>query len=317
LALFGGSTRPDQEEDTGFNLVQSSPGVNAKFLGGNPMSNQLKTVLLLGALTAILIFFGNAIGGSGGMKVALVMAAIMNFVSYWFSDRMVLSMYAAQEVSPQQAPELHAMVGELAREAGVPMPRLFVIPQDTPNAFATGRDPSHAVVAVTEGIVRLLSPAELKGVLAHEMSHVRNRDILIQSVAATLGGAIMVLANMSRFSASYASGEGEQRRGNPLSLLLFAILGPLAAMLIQMAISRSREFIADESGARLCHDPEPLAGALEKLEVANQQMPMIANPATENMFIVNPLTGGGLMSLFSTHPPIEERVARLRAMRVS
>lgn len=281
------------------------------------MSNQLKTVLLLGALTAILIFFGNAIGGSGGMKVALVMAAIMNFVSYWFSDRMVLSMYAAQEVSPQQAPELHAMVGELAREAGVPMPRLFVIPQDTPNAFATGRDPSHAVVAVTEGIVRLLSPAELKGVLAHEMSHVRNRDILIQSVAATLGGAIMVLANMSRFSASYAGGEGEQRRGNPLSLLLFAILGPFAAMLIQMAISRSREFIADESGARLCHDPEPLAGALEKLEVANQQMPMIANPATENMFIVNPLTGGGLMSLFSTHPPIEERVARLRAMRVS
>jgi len=281
------------------------------------MSNQLKTVLLLGALTAILIFFGNAIGGSGGMKVALVMAAIMNLVSYWFSDRMVLSMYAAQEVSPQQAPELHAMVGELAREAGVPMPRLFVIPQDTPNAFATGRDPSHAVVAVTEGIVRLLSPAELKGVLAHEMSHVRNRDILIQSVAATLGGAIMVLANMSRFSASYAGGEGEQRRGNPLSLLLLAILGPSAAMLIQMAISRSREFIADESGARLCHDPEPLAGALEKLEVANQQMPMIANPATENMFIVNPLTGGGLMSLFSTHPPIEERVARLRALRVS
>ena len=281
------------------------------------MSNQLKTVLLLGALTAILIFFGNAIGGSGGMKVALVMAAIMNFVSYWFSDRMVLSMYAAQEVSPQQAPELHDMVGDLAREAGVPMPRLFVIPQDTPNAFATGRNPSHAVVAVTEGIVRLLSPAELKGVLAHEMSHVRNRDILIQSVAATLGGAIMVLANMSRFSASYAGGEGEQRRGNPLSLLLFAILGPFAAMLIQMAISRSREFIADESGARLCHDPEALAGALEKLEVANQQMPMIANPATENMFIVNPLTGGGLMSLFSTHPPIEERVARLRAMRVS
>ena len=281
------------------------------------MSNQLKTVLLLGALTAILIFFGNAIGGSGGMKVALVMAAIMNFVSYWFSDRMVLRMYAAQEVSPQQAPELHDMVGDLAREAGVPMPRLFVIPQDTPNAFATGRNPSHAVVAVTEGIVRLLSPAELKGVLAHEMSHVRNRDILIQSVAATLGGAIMVLANMSRFSASYAGGEGEQRRGNPLSLLLFAILGPFAAMLIQMAISRSREFIADESGARLCHDPEPLAGALEKLEVANQQMPMIANPATENMFIVNPLTGGGLMSLFSTHPPIEERVARLRAMRVS
>jgi heat shock protein HtpX len=281
------------------------------------MSNQLRTFLFLGALTAILIFFGNAIGGTGGMKVALVMAAIMNFGSYWFSDRIVLRMYAAQEVTPQQAPELNAMVGDLARESGVPMPRLFVIPQDTPNAFATGRDPSHAVVAVTEGIVRLLSPAELKGVLAHEMTHVRHRDILIQSVAATLGGAIMVLADMFRFSALYVGGEGEQRRGNPLSLLLFAILGPFAAMLIQMAISRSREYLADEGGAHLCHDPEPLARALEKLQVANQQMPMLVNPATENMFIVNPLTGGGLMSLFSTHPPIEERVARLRAMRVS
>jgi len=281
------------------------------------MSNQLKTVLLLGAMTAILIWFGNAIGGTEGMMVALIMAAIMNFASYWFSDRIVLRMYGAQEVGPQQAPELHAMVGDLAREAGVPMPKVFVIPQDTPNAFATGRDPSHAVVAVTEGIVRLLSPAELKGVLAHEMTHVRNRDILIQSVAATLGGAIMTLANMFRFAPLYVGGEEEQRRGNPLSLMLFVILGPFAAMLIQMAISRSREYLADEGGARLCHDPEPLARALEKLEFANQQMPMLVNPATENMFIVNPLTGGGLMSLFSTHPPIAERVARLRAMRVT
>jgi heat shock protein HtpX len=281
------------------------------------MSNQLKTVLFLGALTAILILFGNAIGGTEGMKVALVMAAVMNFASYWFSDRIVLRMYSAQEVTSQQAPELYAMVGDLAREAGLPMPRVFVIPQDTPNAFATGRDPAHAVVAVTEGIVSLLSPAELKGVLSHEMTHVRHRDILIQSVAATLGGAIMMLANTFRFAPLYVGGEEDQRKGNPLALVLFTILGPFAAMLIQMAISRSREFLADEGGARLCHDPEPLARALEKLEVANQQMPMLVNPATENMFIVNPLTGGGLMSLFSTHPPIEERVARLRAMRVT
>jgi heat shock protein HtpX len=282
------------------------------------MSNQLKTVFLLGALTAIIILFGNAIGGSQGMQVALLMAAAMNFFSYWFSDKIVLRMYGAQEVSPQDAPELHAMVSDLAREAGVPVPRLFVIPQDTPNAFATGRDPAHAVVAVTQGIVGLLSPAELKGVLAHEMSHVRNRDILIQSVAATLGGAIMVLADMFRFSAMFAGGRGEegQQRGG-LHLLIFAMLAPFAAMLIQMAISRSREYIADETGAHLCHNPESLASALEKLSMANQQMPMMVNPATENMFIVNPLTGGGMMSLFSTHPPIEERIARLRAMRIS
>jgi heat shock protein HtpX len=283
------------------------------------MSNQLKTVFLLGALTAIIIFFGNAIGGTQGMQVALLMAAAMNFFSYWFSDKMVLRMYSAQEVSPQDAPELHAMVSDLAREAGVPVPKLFVIPQDTPNAFATGRNPSHAVVAVTQGIVSLLSPAELKGVIAHEMSHVRNRDILIQSVAATLGGAIMVLADMFRFSALYAGGSGEegQQRSGGLQMLLFAMLAPFAAMLIQMAISRSREYIADETGAHLCHNPESLASALEKLSMANQQMPMMVNPATENMFIVNPLTGGGMMSLFSTHPPIEERIARLRAMRIS
>jgi heat shock protein HtpX len=281
------------------------------------MSNQVKTVLLLGALTAIIILFGKAIGGTQGMQIALLMAAAMNFFSYWFSDKIVLRMYGAQEVTSQEAPELHAMVSDLAREAGVPVPRLFVIPQDTPNAFATGRNPSHAVVAVTQGITRLLSPSELKGVLAHEMSHVRNRDILIQSVAATLGGAIMVLADMFRFSALYVGGEEGQQRSGPLPTLLLAMLAPFAAMLIQMAISRSREYIADETGAHLCHNPESLASALEKLSMANQQMPMLVNPATENMFIVNPLTGGGLMSLFSTHPPIEERIARLRAMRFS
>jgi heat shock protein HtpX len=281
------------------------------------MSNQLKTVFLLGALTAIIIWAGQALGGTDGMITALIIAAAMNFFSYWFSDKVVLRMYSAQEVSPQEAPELHGMVSDLAREAGVPVPRIFVIPQDTPNAFATGRNPEHAVVAVTEGIVRLLSPAELKGVLAHEMSHVRHRDILIQSVAATLGGAIMVLADMFRFSAMYSGGRRDQEQGQGLHMLIFAMLAPFAAMLIQMAISRSREYLADESGAHLCHNPEPLASALEKLALANQQMPMIVNPATENLFIVNPLTGGGLMALFSTHPPIEERIARLRAMRVS
>jgi heat shock protein HtpX len=281
------------------------------------MSNQLKTVFLLGALTAIIIWAGQALGGTDGMITALIIAAAMNFFSYWFSDKVVLRMYSAQEVSPQEAPELHGMVSDLAREAGVPVPRIFVIPQDTPNAFATGRNPEHAVVAVTEGIVRLLSPAELKGVLAHEMSHVRHRDILIQSVAATLGGAIMVLADMFRFSAMYSGGRRDQEQGQGLHMLIFAMLAPFAAMLIQMAISRSREYLADESGARLCHNPEPLASALEKLALANQQMPMIVNPATENLFIVNPLTGGGLMALFSTHPPIAERIARLRAMRVS
>jgi heat shock protein HtpX len=281
------------------------------------MSNQMKTVFLLGALTGIIIWFGNLVGGQQGMLVALIMAAGMNFFSYWFSDKMVLRMYGAQEVSPQEAPELHAMVADLAREAGVPVPKLFVIPQDTPNAFATGRNPEHAVVAVTQGIARLLSPSELKGVLAHEMSHVKNRDILIQSVAATLGGAIMVLADMFRFSALYVGGEEGQQRTGGLHMLIMAMLAPFAAMLIQMAISRSREYIADESGARLCHHPESLASALEKLAMGNEQIPMAVNPATENMFTVSPLTGGGLMSLFSTHPPIEERIARLRAMRIS
>jgi heat shock protein HtpX len=280
------------------------------------MSNEIKTVLLLGALTAIIIYFGKLIGGVQGMQIALLMAAAMNFFSYWYSDKIVLRMYGAQEVSPQEAPELHAMVADLAREAGVPMPRIYVTPQDTPNAFATGRNPQHAVVAVTQGITRLLTPEELKGVLAHEMGHVRNRDILIQTVAATLGGAIMVLADMARFGALFGgSRDNEEGGGNAFATLLFAMLAPFAAMLIQMAISRSREYIADETGAHLCHNPESLAQALEKLAMGNEQIPMQANPATENMFTVSPLTGGGLMSLFSTHPPIEERIARLRAMR--
>lgn len=280
------------------------------------MTNQVKTVLLLGALTALILFFGKLVGGTRGMQIALILAAAMNFFSYWFSDKIVLRMYGAQEVSPQEAPELHAMVADLAREANIPMPRVYIIPEESPNAFATGRNPEHAAVAVTHGILRLLTPTELKGVLAHEVGHIKNRDILIQSIAATLGGAIMVLADMARFSAFFGGGrEDEEGGGNILATLLFSILAPIAALLIQMAISRSREYIADETGAYLCHNPESLARALEKLAYGSQQIPLEANPATENMFIVSPLTGGGLLNLFSTHPPIEERIARLRAMR--
>ena len=282
------------------------------------MSNQIKTVLLLGALTGLILFFGKLIGGTRGMQIALIIAAAMNFFSYWFSDKIVLRMYGAQEVSEAEAPQLYAMVADLARQADIPMPRVYIIPEESPNAFATGRNPEHAAVAVTQGILRLLNPTELKGVLAHEIGHVRNRDILIQSIAATLGGAIMVLADMVRWSAIFGgSRDSEEGGSNALAGLLFAFLAPIAAMLIQMAISRSREYIADETGARLCHNPESLARALEKLAYGTQQIPMEANPATENMFIVSPLTGGGLLSLFSTHPPIEERIARLRAMRFS
>lgn len=279
------------------------------------MSNQIKTVLLLGALTGLIIFFGKLVGGARGMQIAFFLAVAMNFIGYWFSDKIVLRMYGAQEVTPQQAPQLYSMVGELAREAQLPMPRVYVIPEETPNAFATGRNPEHAAVAVTEGILRLLPPNELKGVLAHEMGHVMNRDILISSVAATLAGAIMILADMARFSAFFGGRDDEEGGSGVIGTLLLSILAPLAAMLIQMAISRSREYIADETGARLCHNPDSLANALAKLTRGNEQIPMNANPATAQMFIVNPLTSQGIMHLFSTHPPIEERIARLRAMR--
>ncbi len=283
------------------------------------MGNNIKTLFLLVALTALMIFMGNLIGGQQGMIVAFIMAMGMNFFSYWFSDKMVLRMYNAQEVEPAQAPELHQIVEDLAREAGVPKPRVYIIPTESPNAFATGRNPEHAVVAVTQGILRLLTPTELKGVLGHEMGHVLHRDILIQTVAATLAGAIMIVANMAQWGAMSGAGssrEGEEGGGmGNLGLLVMAIMAPFAAMLIQMAISRSREYLADEAGARFTHNPESLASALEKLAYGVQAAPMQASPATEPLFIVNPLTGGGLMSLFSTHPPIEERIARLRAMR--
>jgi heat shock protein HtpX len=242
----------------------------------------------------------------------------MNIGSYWFSDKIVLSMYKAQAVSEGDAPELYAMVKNLALRASMPMPRVYIIPEDTPNAFATGRDEHHAVVAVTEGILRILGREELEGVIAHELTHIRNRDILIGSIAATLAGAIVMLANMAQWAAMFGGTSRDDNEGggnNIVGLILMAILAPIAATLIQMAISRSREYLADAGGAKISGKPYGLAGALEKLSRASQAIPMNANPSTAHMFIVNPLTGRSLMNLFSTHPPIEERINRLRSMR--
>jgi heat shock protein HtpX len=283
------------------------------------MSNNIKTVFLLAALTALIVFMGNLIGGRSGMIIAFVIALGMNFFSYWFSDKIVLKMYGAQEVDASQAPELHQIVEELSREAGIPKPKVYIIPTESPNAFATGRNPEHAVVAVTQGILRLCTPTELKGVLGHETGHIVHRDILIQTVAATLAGAIMIVADMIKWGAIFGMGSSRDEDSGGgmggLGLIVMAILAPFAAMLIQMAISRSREYLADDAGAKFSHNPESLARALEKLAYGVQAAPMQATPATEPLFIVNPLTGGGLMNLFSTHPPIEERIARLRAMR--
>jgi heat shock protein HtpX len=251
------------------------------------------------------------------MFVAFILALLMNAGSYWFSDKIVLAMYRAQPIEESQTPQLYQIVRELAAEAHLPMPRIYMIPQDAPNAFATGRNPENAVVAVTEGIMRILTPAELKGVLGHELGHVRNRDILVSSIAATLAGAIMILANMARWAAIFGGFRGgdDDREGGVLGLIVTAILAPIAAMLIQLAISRSREYLADETGAHLAHNPEGLARALEKLAAASERMPMNADPSTAHMFIVNPLSGRALAGLFSTHPPIEERIRRLRSMR--
>ena len=279
------------------------------------MENRVKTVLLLTGLTIFLIFMGKVLGGRQGMYLAFILALGMNFFSYWFSDKIVLRMYGAQEVSPEEAPQIHRMVEELAQEAGIPKPRVYLIPDESPNAFATGRNPQHAAVAATQGIIRLLTPVELKGVLGHELGHVLNRDILISTIAATLAGAIMILASMARWGAILGMGRDDEEGGGIFGVLVMSIIAPIAAMLIQMAISRSREYLADETGARLAHNPESLARALEKLSLGTQRIPMDASPATAHMFIVNPLTGRSLMNLFSTHPPIEERVERLRAMR--
>ncbi len=279
------------------------------------MENRVKTVLLLTGLTIFLIFMGKVLGGRQGMYLAFILALGMNFFSYWFSDKIVLRMYKAQEVTPEEAPQIHQMVEELAREAGIPKPKVYIIPDESPNAFATGRNPQHAAVAATQGIIRLLTPVELKGVLGHELGHVLNRDILISTIAATLAGAIMILASMARWGAILGMGRDDDEGGGIFGILIMSIIAPIAAMLIQMAISRSREYLADETGARLTHNPDSLARALEKLSLGTQRIPMDASPATAHMFIVNPLAGGSLMNLFSTHPPIEERVERLRAMR--
>ena len=282
------------------------------------MSNIFKTGLLLAALTAMLVLIGGAVGGRQGMIVAFFFAVVMNFVSYWFSDKIVLSMYQAQPVDEASAPRLHAIVRRLATRAGLPMPRIYVIPNDSPNAFATGRDPEHAVVAVTDGIMRILDDEELEGVLAHELSHVKNRDVLISTIAATLAGAITYLAHMAQWAAMFGGRGSDDDEGglNPLAAILMAILAPLAAMLVQMAVSRAREYQADATGAQIAGKTWGLAKALEKLQVAQQVVPMNANPATAHLFIVNPLSGRSLMNLFSTHPPLEDRIARLRAMRV-
>lgn len=278
------------------------------------MSNTLKTTLLLGLLTGIVMWFGQYLGGSHGLMIAFVFATLMNFGSYWFPDKLVLAMYRAQPVDANSAPDLYRIVHNLATRASLPMPKLFVIPSDAANAFATGRNPEHAAVAVTEGIVRLMSAEELEGVLAHELSHVKNRDILISSIAATLAGVIMMLANMLRWAAIFGGGSRDDREhgGGLFGLIAMSIFAPLAAMLIQFAISRSREYQADASAAQLLHTGEPLARALEKLASAAQRVPLDASPQTAHMFIVNPLSGRSLASLFSTHPPLDERVRRLR-----
>ena len=283
-------------------------------------SNTMKTTFLLALMTVLIILIGRAVGGQQGMVLAFVLAGVMNLGSYWFSDKIVLAMYRAQEISPQEHPEIHQIVAELAQNAGIPKPRVYLIEDDSPNAFATGRNPQHAVVAVTTGIMRILSREELRGVLAHELGHVKNRDILIGSIAATMAGAIMMIANMARFAAIFGGGRSSDEEGGGgggiIGMLVLTIVAPIAAMLIQMAISRSREYLADASGAQFSQNPLSLASALEKLQRASQQIPMAdAKPATAHMFIVNPLSGRSLMNLFSTHPPIEERIARLRGMR--
>jgi heat shock protein HtpX len=282
------------------------------------MSSRIRTTVLLALLTVLIMWIGGHFGGRNGMIIAFGFAVVMNFGSYWFSDKIVLAMYRAQPLDETQAPGLYRIVRELAAEAQIPVPRVYMIPEETPNAFATGRNPQHAALAVTEGLWRLLSPEEIRGVLAHEMAHVKNRDILVSSIAATLAGVVMMLADMARWGAIFGGFGGrddEEGGGGVLSLLFMSILAPIAAMLIQFAISRSREYLADETGARLSHRPEYLARALEKLAMASHRIPMEnAQPATAHMFIVNPLSGRSLTNLFSTHPPIEERIRRLRAM---
>jgi len=278
------------------------------------VGNTLKTTILLAALTALIIWLGQTLGGGQGALIAFVFAAVMNVGSYWFSDKIVIAMYRGQPIGEADDPELYSIVHDLALKNHIPMPRLYLIPTESPNAFATGRSPTHAAVAVTAGIRRLLDRRELEGVLAHELAHVINRDILISSVAATLAGAIMMLARMASWGMMFGGAQRDDREGGGggvLGLLLSVILAPIAASLIQMAISRSREFQADDTGARVSREPEALASALRKISTYSERVPLPASPSTAHLFIVNPLHGVSLQNLFSTHPPIEQRIARL------
>jgi heat shock protein HtpX len=275
-------------------------------------ANYVKTTLLLAALTGLMVLMGNWLGGRSGMILALGLAAVMNFGSYWFSDKIVLAMYRARPASPSEAPRLHAIVDRLVARAELPKPALYVLPQPAPNAFATGRNPSHAAVAVTAGLMKAMDDEEIEGVIAHELAHIKNRDILISSVAATVAGAITMLATMARWGAILGGfGGRDDRDGGILGLLVMTLVAPIAALIIQMAVSRSREYAADATGARIAGSPYGLARALEKLGTYSKRIPMQSTPATSHMFIVMPLSRGGLMGLFSTHPPIEERVRRL------
>jgi len=283
--------------------------------------NGFRTTILLAALTALVVWIGQMVGGPNGAIMALIMAGAMNFLSYWFSDKIVLKMYGGQEITANDDPELYGLVQELAAKGGLPMPKVYVIPEQTPNAFATGRNPAHAAVAVTQGIRRILNKRELAGVLGHELSHVKHRDILISSIAATLAGAISYLAYMAQWAAIFGGGSRDREGGGGggiFGLLFMMIVAPMAAMLIQMAVSRSREYMADAGGAKISGDPLALASALRKLHMGAQNIPMQVSDATQNatahMFIVSPLTGSGMAKLFSTHPAMEERVARLEAM---
>ena len=279
------------------------------------MNNSLKTVLLLGLLSGILLAIGEQLGGANGLVTAFVFAVLMNFVSYWFSDKIVLKMYRAQEVGPEH--KLSVLTRRLATQANLPMPKVYVIPDASPNAFATGRNPSHAAVAATEGIMRLLSDQELEGVIAHELAHVKHRDILISSVAATVAAAIMMTARMAQFAAMFggSSSRNDREGSNPIAMLATIILAPIAAMLVQAAISRSREFAADAGGAKIAGTPYGLVQALKKLEMGSKQIPLDANPATAHMFIIKPFSGAGLLSMFSTHPPTEQRIQALMNLR--
>ena len=276
--------------------------------------NGLKTAVLMVTLTLMLVAIGAVMGGKSGMTIALVLAFGMNFFTYWFSDKIILKMYGAKPVTEAEAPELYSMVARLSSAAGLPMPKVCIMDQAQPNAFATGRNPAHGVVAVTTGIMKVLTREELEGVIAHELAHIKHRDILVGTIAAAFAGAISYIAQMAQWAMLFGGRSDDREGGNPIVAIVMMIVGPIAAMIIQMAISRSREYKADEGGARIAGNPLYLANALRKLHVASHRIPMDASPATAHMFIVSPLSGGSLFKLFSTHPPMEERIARLEAM---